>query len=261
MAAGDQVVTLGHREDGPSGAPAVVLAPSLGTTLELWDDLTERLSRRYRVVRFDHRGHGGSPTPPGPWTVSHLAADVVALADRLGLDRFAFLGLSLGGAVGQTLALEHPGRLGPLVLACTGPSFGDPETWHDRAARVRAEGMEFLAEPTRDRWFTPATIAARPDEVARVIAMLTATDPDGYAACCEALASYDVSRMVGAITAPTRVVAGSEDAVSPPAVAEALASAIPDADLVVIEGAAHIANVARPEEFDAAVLEHLDRWW
>ena len=252
-------VELQHYAQGPADAPAVLLAPSLGTTLAMWDGVADRLAARYRVVRFDTRGHGGSPAAEGPCSVSALADDVVALADALGIDRFAFVGLSLGGAIGQVLALEHPGRLTALVLCCTGPSFGDPQTWRDRAAQVRVEGMGFLAEPTRGRWFTPSFRETHPEQVDRLIDMLTSTSPEAYAACCDALASYDVTDRLAEIRVPTRVIAGAEDEVSPPTVGRLLAEKIPDADLVAIDDASHIASVAQPEAFDAAVLEHLDR--
>ncbi len=254
-----RTVELKHYEQGPLEGPVVFLAPSLGTTLAMWDDLAEKLAARYRVIRFDTRGHGASPAPAGPYSMGELAADVVALADSLDIDRFALVGLSLGGAVAQTLALEHPERLTALVLCSTGPSFGDPETWRERAAQVRAEGMGFLVEPTKDRWFTPGFRASHPDVVARLVEMIATASPVGYAACCEALAEYDVTARLGEVTAPTRVIAGDQDPVSPPDVARAMAAVIPDADLVVLEDASHIANVAQPDRFDAAVLEHLEK--
>lgn len=252
-------VALAHEEQGPPDAPAVLLAPSLGTTRAMWDHTAARLADRYRVVRLDTRGHGDSPVPEGPYTVSELADDLVALADRIGLDRFALVGLSLGGAIAQVLALEHPDRLSALVLCCTGPSFGDPSGWRDRAAQVRAEGMSFLAEPTKERWFTPAFRESHPDEVDRFIAMITATPPVGYAGCCDALEAYDVTDRLHEITAPTLVVAGGQDPVSPPEVARLMVDRIPDADLVVLEESSHIASASQPEQFDEALLEHLGR--
>jgi 3-oxoadipate enol-lactonase len=225
----------------------------------MWDALTEALVPTYRVVRYDTRGHGRSPTPAGPYAVADLADDVVALADELDLPGFGFVGLSLGGAIGQQLALTVPDRLRCAVLACTVPSFGDPATWAERAALVRSSGMSVLAEPTRGRWFTDEFRAQHPEVVEAFIAMITGTDPEGYASCCEALAGFDVWDRLGAVRVPTRVVAGAQDGVAPPAACEQMASAIPGADLVTIDGASHIASAAQPAAFHAAVLEHLGR--
>jgi 3-oxoadipate enol-lactonase len=252
-------IELHHLEEGPREAPAVLLAPSLGTTLRLWDRLAEALAGEFRVVRFDLRGHGDSPVPPGPYSVEDHADDVVALADRLGLERFALVGISLGGGIGQVLALNNPDRVGSLVLCCTGPKFADPHTWLERGALVRADGMQPLAGPTRNRWFTPRFQHEQPDEVDRVIGMLTSTSPQGYAACCDGLSAYDVTDRLRDIGVPTRVIAGSDDPTTGPDVAKDLAAAITGADVVVIDGVSHIANVAAPDELNAAVLDHLRR--
>ena len=252
-------VTPAHRVDGPTSAPAVFLSPSLGTTWEMWDELTEVLVPSYRVVRFDTRGHGRSPVPPGPYTVPDLASDVLTLADALGIGRFGFVGLSLGGAIGQTLAVWHPARVAAAVLCCTAPSFGDPAAWTERARTVRAYGMSVMAEPTKGRWFTDEFRAAHPEQVDRFIAMITGVDPEGYAACCEALAGFDCWSSLGGIDVPVRVVAGAEDPVCPPSTCSAMAGAIPGADLVVLEDASHIASAARPTAFHTAVVEHLER--
>jgi pimeloyl-ACP methyl ester carboxylesterase len=143
------------------------------------------------------------------------------------------------------------------VLCCTGPSFGDPQTWRERATRVRAEGMAWLVEPTKDRWFTPQLLRSQPEETDRLLEMIATTPPEGYAACCDALATYDVSDRLEAISAPTRVVAGAQDPVSPPSVARTMVEAIPDADLVVLDDASHIASSAQPAAFNRAVREHL----
>ncbi len=250
---------LNHYTQGPPDAPAVFLGGSLGTTLAMWDGLAEALAPGYHVVRFDTRGHGSSPTPPGPYTMSQLAADVAALADELEVDRFAYVGLSLGGGIGQTLAVEHPDRLTSLVLCCTAPLFGDPETWRERSARVTAEGMDWLVETTKERWFTPEFRERHPGVVGEILGMLASTSPVGYAACCDAIVSYDVTSRLGEIKAPTRVITAAQDPVTPPEVTRLLTDGIPGADQVVIDGAAHIANVAQPEQFNTAVAEHLDR--
>jgi len=250
-------VRLHHTASGETG-PAVLLGPSLGTTGELWRDLAADLSRDHRVVSLDLRGHGGSPVPPGPYTLEELAADVVATADALDLDRFAYFCLSIGGAIGQVLGLDHADRLSSLVLACTAPVFGDAATWTARAAQVRGDGLEPLVEATTERWFTHAYRSSEPDRVAWVMDMFRATPTEGYAGCCEALARYDVTDRLGQVSVPTRVVAGAEDPGTPPEVGRRIADAVPGADLVVLDGAAHIANVAVPDAFNAAVREHLE---
>jgi 3-oxoadipate enol-lactonase len=250
---------VAHRVDGPEDAPVVLLSASLGTTWEMWDELTDVLAGPYRVVRYDTRGHGRSPVPPGPYTMTELAGDVVGLADSLGIDTFGFVGLSLGGAIGQQLALDHGDRLGAVVLCCTLPAFGEPAGWRERAASVRASGMGVLAGPTRGRWFTPEFAAAHPDRVEELIGMLTGVDPEGYASCCEALADFSVADRLGSVDVPVRVVAAAEDPVAPPDACARMAGLIPGADLVVVPEASHIASAARPDDFAAAVTEHLGR--
>jgi 3-oxoadipate enol-lactonase len=252
-------VALAHRVDGPPDGPVVVLAPSLGTTWEMWDQEAEALAGTYRVVRFDTRGHGRSPVPPGPYTVDDMAADVLALADSLDLETFAFVGLSLGGAIGQLVALTAPDRLSAAVICCAVPRFGDPAGWVERAELVRSSGMSVLAEPTKGRWFTRAFRAGHPDQVDRFIDMITGVDAEGYASCCEALAGFDVRDRLGEITTPTRVVAGSDDPVATVPACGRMAAAIPGADLVVIDEASHIVSAERPEEFHRAVAEHLEK--
>ena len=252
-------VRLSHRVDGPASAPAVVLGPSLGTTLEMWDDLVDALVPSYRVVRYDTRGHGGSPAPAGPYTTTELAGDVLALADSLGLERFGFVGLSLGGAIAQTLAVTHPDRLTAVALCCTVPSFGGPQPWAERAAQVRAGGMQVLAEATPGRWFADGFRARRPDVVEAYLDMLTGIAPEGYAACCEALGGFDLTDELARIAVPVRVIAGAEDPVATASGCKAMAAAIPGADLVVLEDASHMASAERPDEFNRAVVEHLRR--
>jgi 3-oxoadipate enol-lactonase len=252
-------VALHHVDEGPRDAPVVLLGGALGTTTELFEHLASSLANRYRVVRFDHRGHGSSPAPPGPYSISELTGDVTALADRLGVGRFGYVGLSIGGAVGATLALEHPDRLSALVLACTASRFATPDVWRERAAQVRADGLEPLVPAATERWFTPAFRQAHPDVVEAVIRRFVANPPEGYAACCEANATYDVTGRLGEVAAPTRVVVAEQDAGAPPELGAAMAEEIPGADLVRVDDAAHLANLAQPDRFDAAVREHLDR--
>ncbi|WP_207946690.1 3-oxoadipate enol-lactonase [Actinomadura sp. 7K507] len=246
-----------HRLDGPVDAPVVVLGPSLGTSMDLWLPQLPALARAWRVLRYDLPGHGGAPPPGGPFTVEDLADGVVRLLDGLGIGRAAYAGVSLGGAVGIALALRAPERLGSLVLCCTSPRFGDPEPWHGRAGLVRREGTGPVAETAAGRWFTPEFTGAEP-----YAAMLRATHPAGYAGCCDALARFDATGRLGEITAPTLVIAGAQDAPTPPeGHADRLAAGIPDASLTVVEGAGHLANAERPEPVTDAITAHLHRTW
>jgi 3-oxoadipate enol-lactonase len=249
-------MTLHHRIEGADTAPALVLSNSLGTTLEMWDPQADALASRFHLVRYDARGHGGSPVPPGPHSIDDLGTDVVRLLDRLGVERAFFCGLSLGGMVGMWLAANAPARIVRLVLCCTAPYLGR-ETYDERAATVREHGMEPVADAVLARWFTPEFHAARPDVVARFRAMLTATPPEGYAACCEAIAALDLRPRLVSISAPTLVVSGEVDPVAPPSSGESLAEGIRDARHVVVANAAHLGNVEQPDAFRRAILDHL----
>jgi 3-oxoadipate enol-lactonase / 4-carboxymuconolactone decarboxylase len=251
-------VEVHHRLEGPPGAPVVVLACSLGTSLAVWDDQAAALAERFRVLRYDHRGHGASPTPPGPYSVADLAADALALLDRLQIERVAFCGLSLGGMVGMRLALGAPERIERLVLCCTAAHIPPPSMWTDRAAAVRAGGMEAVAGTVVERWLTPD---APPALRARLEALLLATPPEGYAASCEAIAGHDLRGALGAVRAPTLLIAGADDPATPPAQLETLRDEIPGARLEVLDRAAHLANVERPEAFMNAVARFLEGSW
>ncbi len=184
---------LHHVVDGPAGAPALVLSNSLGTTLELWEPQVAPLAERFRVVRYDRRGHGRSPVAAGATTIDDLGGDLVELLDELALERVSFCGLSLGGVVGMWLAVNAPERVERLALCCTAASFAPRQGWVDRAATVRADGIGAIAEAVLGRWFRPSFQDAHPDVVARFRAMLVSTPAEGYAACCEALADADLS--------------------------------------------------------------------
>ncbi|MEW9531023.1 3-oxoadipate enol-lactonase [Microbispora sp. NPDC049125] len=244
-----------HRFDGPPDAPVIVLGPSLGTTLGLWEPQLAALTRTWRVLRYDLPGHGGSPAVPGV-TVEGLAALVLDLLDRYGLARVAYAGVSLGGAIGATLAADAPGRIAALALVCGSARFGPPEGWHERAALVRREGMEPVAATAAGRWFTPGFPGAGP-----YLAMLRGTDPEGYAACCEALAAYDLRDRLGEVAAPTLVVAGEQDPATPPGHGRILAAGIPSAELLVVPGAAHLAGAERPGAVTEALVRHFEKHW
>ncbi|WP_315987259.1 alpha/beta fold hydrolase [Actinomadura sp. HBU206391] len=257
-------MTLNHRFDGPGDAPVLVLGPSLGTTMDLWAPQLPLFTRTWRVLRYDLPGHGGSAAPAasgpdgaGPGvTMEGLAAEVVALLDLHGLDRVAYCGLSIGGAVGTTLAVTAPERIGSLVLCCTSARFGPPESWHERASLVRREGTEPLVESTRGRWFTPDFADPEPQ-----LAMLRAVDREGYAACCEAIAGFDARDRLGEVTAPTLIIAGAGDPATPVEHAKLLLDGISGAALCVVSPAAHLANVESPEVVGEAIAEHLTATW
>ncbi len=222
----------------------VVFCGSLGATSAIWDGQAPVLNGR-RVVRVEHPGHGDAPGADVR-TVADLAARVLERVD----DRFSFVGLSLGGAVGMQLALTAPERLDKLVLACTSARFGEPAQWNERAALVRDEGLEAIVDAVLGRWF----VAGAPGGFRE---MFLSTDRESYARCCDALSRWDVRGDLGAIEAPTLVIAGEQDPSTPPEHGELIASRIPGARLEVISDAAHLANVERADEFNRLLEEHL----
>jgi 3-oxoadipate enol-lactonase len=224
----------------------VVLCGSLGSTSAMWEPQLPVLEGR-RVVAVEHPGHGGAPVV-SVRDVRDLANRVLEQVDGA----FSFVGLSLGGLVGMQLAVDAPDRVQRLVLACTSARFGDPQQWLDRAAVVRAEGLEAIVDAVLGRWFVEP-----PDDIASYRSMFLSVDPEGYARCCEALAASDARGSLAGIVAPTLVVAGAEDPTSPPEEMAKVAGAIPGARLEVIGGAAHLANVEGAETFNRLLEEHL----
>lgn len=223
----------------------LVLPSSLGTTTELWEENVGYWSERFRLFRYTQRGRV---------SVDELGRDLLALLDDSGVDRVSICGVSLGGATAMWAAATAPERVDRLVLACTSARFGEPEPWLERAATVRERGLDAIADSIVARWFTPAASA---EVVARFRRQLVATPHEEYARCCEALASWDFRGRLGEIRARTLVVAGADDAATPLEHQELLAERIPQARLVVLEGAAHLANVEQPAAFAGAVADHL----
>jgi 3-oxoadipate enol-lactonase len=244
-------------EDGPAGAPVLVLGPSLGTDVGLFDAQVDAFAGRHRVIRYDLRGHGGSEVVPGPCTIADLAADVLALLDDLGVGRFSYAGVSIGGAIGQQLALTVPDRVGELALIATAAQFADPPSWAVRAQQVREQGTELLVPSRTGTWFTAEFAAREPAEAERLLAMLRSTSAEGYAACCEAIGVFDVRDRLGEISAPTLAIAGAEDPATTGEMMRELAEGIPGAQFVVIPGAAHLPNATDPDAVNAALREHL----
>jgi 3-oxoadipate enol-lactonase len=250
-------VEVAFTVDGPSGAPTVVLSNSLGSTPAMWDPQFPALAERFRVVRYDHRGHGRSPVPDGPYDLDDLGADVLALLDRLELERVHWCGLSLGGMVGMWMAINTPERIDRLVLCCTSARLGPPEMWADRAATVRAHGVDAIADAGIERWLSPGFIAREPDTAVRIRAMLAGTPAEGYAACCGVIERMDLLDRLGEITAPTLVVAAAQDPATPPEHGERIAASIPGARIEVIEDAAHLAAVEQSDAITELIAGHL----
>ncbi|MER6349478.1 bifunctional 3-oxoadipate enol-lactonase/4-carboxymuconolactone decarboxylase PcaDC [Streptomyces sp. NPDC001595] len=243
---------LNHRAEGAPSAPPLLLGPSLGTSYALWDKVAPELSAAHRVIRWDLPGHGGSAPEllRAGATVGDLAELVLALADSLGVARFAYAGVSLGGAVGLHLALHHPERVSSLAVICSSAHFNGARPWQERAALVRREGLSGLAESANDRWFTSGF------SVPRLVRDHREADPEAYAACCDALAAFDVRDRLGKIGVPTLLIAGREDPATPPAHLREIADAVPGAALVEIPGASHLAPAQCPEAVLTALRAH-----
>ena len=250
-------VALHHVDDGPRDAPVLVLSGSLGSTLEMWRPQVAPLTERFRVIRVDHRGHGGSPVPPGPYVIADLAGDVLALLDRLGLERVAWCGLSMGGMVGMYLGSEAPERITSLTLCCTSSNFPDTTVWKDRIAAVASGGTAPIADGDRLALVHPRLGRRAPGRGRRGGVMVAGTPDDGYLACCQALEVWDHRDRLAAITAPTLVIAGAADPSTPVEPhARTIVEGIPGSRLEVLD-AAHLATIEAADEATALIAEHV----
>jgi 3-oxoadipate enol-lactonase len=250
-------VEVSHTVSGRVDRPVVVLSNSLGSTRAMWDRNVAALEQGFRVVRYDTRGHGRSPVPDGPYTLDDLVDDLVALLDTFGAERAHLVGLSLGGMTAMRLAVREPERVDRLVLLCTSARF-EPAPWLERAELVRAGGTGSIAATVADRWFTPKHLDRHPEIRTASEAMIAGTSAVGYAACCDMIAAMDLRSDIGAIKAPTLAIAGADDPATPPDHLRRIADAIPDARLLVVPDAAHLANAEQPDSVNAAVLDHLE---
>lgn len=247
-------VDVHHVAQGPPQAPLLVLSGSLGSTLEMWRPQIEALARDFRVVCYDTRGHGGSPVPPGPYSLADLGGDVLRLLDRLGAERAHFAGLSLGGMTGMWLAAHAPERIDRLALLCTAPKL-EPEGWRRRAETVREQGTGAVAAGVVQRWFTPGYAEREAGVAERMRAMVAGTPAEGYASCCAAIEHMDLRPDLPGIAAPTLVVAGAEDPATPPDHAERIAAAVPRSRLRLVDGA-HLASWESAEEVNGLLRAH-----
>ncbi len=249
---------LNYLLEGPEDAPVLVLSNSLGTAMEMWDAQAPALRERFRLLRYDTRGHGGSPAPPGPYEIGDLGRDVIHLLDRLGIERASFCGLSVGGMTGMWLAAEAPERVERLVLLCTSALLGPKSVWDGRIATATERGMAALVDGVIERWFTPAFRAEDPEVIGKMARTLRETDPGGYAGCCAAIRDMDLRDRLPSVEASTLVVSGAEDPATPPEHGGLIADAIPGARFEVVPDAAHIANVEQPEKVTQLILTHLE---
>ena len=243
--------------EGPAGRPVLVLSNSLGTDFSMWDPQISEFTKSFRVLRYDTRGHGKSFVTPGLYSAEQLANDVLALADRLELDRFHFCGLSMGGMTGMWLAANARERLNKVVICSASAKFGTPETWSTRIETVRKQGMMPVAAATIERWFSPAFRAQNPSKAADIRKMVESVNPEGYIACCAAVRDFDFREQLANIHTPTLVISGVHDPATTPADGRFLAEHIPGARYVELN-AAHLSNIEDADRFTQEVSGFLD---
>ncbi|MDA8025522.1 MAG: alpha/beta fold hydrolase [Actinomycetota bacterium] len=238
---------------GDIGSPAVVMIPSLGTRQEMWRDQIDLLKAYCLVITVDHLGHSffGSDIAAGDYTIEREASAVIEVLDELEIEKASVVGISLGGMVALQLAISHPQRIDKLVVVASAPKLGNSEDWQSRAQLVRSEGTKALVKALSERWFSPSTIATRPNVVAAATTMVESISDEGYARCAEMIGACDLSNELHRITAPTLIIGGSLDKVAPPESLFNLSGKIAGSHLVVIGGANHILNLDAPESFNA----------
>jgi 3-oxoadipate enol-lactonase len=249
-------VRLHYSLAGPASAPVLILSNSLGTNFSMWDAQAPAFEKKFRLLRYDMRGHGRSSAPPPPYAVADLARDILALADSLGIERFHFCGLSIGGMTGMSLALQAPPRLVKLVLCNTAPRIGTQEFWGARIQTVQSKGMREVAGTVTARWFTPAFQQASPEKVLAAIHILESLDPQGYIGGCTAVRDFDARETVSAIRTQTLVISGAHDPAATPADGRLLAEHIPGARYIELN-TSHLSNIEDPARFNEAVFSFL----
>jgi 3-oxoadipate enol-lactonase len=255
-------IAINYELSGVADGPAVVLHHPLATNLTCWDELTAALEERFRVLRLDARGHGKSDAPAGAYTFETLAKDVVDLMTACGIEKASFLGLSMGGMVGQYLGLLHPERFDSLILVSTSSRIPDEAQpiWDQRIAAAKSGGMASQVDAAMQRWVSPRALKEDTALVERLRKMILATPVDGYLGWCEAIRGLNVTSRLGAIRLPTRVIVGEIDPATPVAASQAIHEAIPGSDLVIVPGVSHMLHNEEPELFHSHVLPFLDAY-
>jgi 3-oxoadipate enol-lactonase len=252
-------IKMNYELSGREGSPVVMLSHSLGSSLFMWDPQLQVLKTHYQVLRYDTRGHGGSDAPSGAYTLDMLGEDALGLIDALGIEKVHFVGLSMGGMIGQYLALNHADRLENLVLSDTAallPEEAQP-IWQERIDLAREKGIDALVDETLGRWFTPSFLSQNPPEVERIRQQFLSTPVDGYIGCSEAIRGLNYLGRLSDIKIPTLIMVGEEDPGTPVAAAEAMHQRMRGSRLVVLPSASHLSNVEQAEAFSDALISFL----
>jgi 3-oxoadipate enol-lactonase len=252
-------ISIHYTLQGDEFAPVITLSHSLATNLSMWEPQMEALLPSYRVLRYDTRGHGKTEASRGPYSLEMLAEDALELLRALGIEKTIFMGISMGGMIGQMLALIAPEKLSGLILCDTASRIPEEarSVWSDRIEAVQKKGMECQVKPTIERWFTPHFRHKRPEVVQRVESMIRATNVDGYIGCAHAIRALDLTEKIGGIRVPTLIVVGEEDPGTPVFASEEIQQRIKGSELVVLESAAHLSNIEQREAFNEALLKFL----
>jgi 3-oxoadipate enol-lactonase len=254
-------INVNYTLEGPASGPVITLSNSLASNLSMWEPQTPALASRCRILCYDTRGHGGTDAPAGPYSLEELTEDVRALLQALGITRTHFIGLSMGGMIGQIMALKYPHMLQSVVLCDTMsrvPTEAKP-TWEERIHTADTRGMESLVEPTIARWFTAPFREQRPDVIDKVRTMIRTTPPRGYSGCCHAIAALNLTDQLPAITLPTLIIVGEDDPGTPVAASRVIHEQIKGSELVILKSAAHLSNMEQPEAFNQALTAFLQR--
>jgi len=252
-------IQMNYELSGRKDAPVVVLSHSLGSSLKMWDPQMEALEPHFKVVRYDTRGHGGTEAPAGAYTLEQLGEDAISLFNALGIDTVHWVGISMGGMIGQGLALNHTNRLQSLTLcdtAATIPKEAQP-IWQERIDTAHDKGMQALVEPTLERWFTPSFLRQNPQILALIRKQFLSTPVKGYIGCIEAIRKLNYLDRLSEIKMPTLIIVGEDDPGTPVAASEAIHERIINSKLVVLPSARHFSNVEQPEAFNAALMKFL----
>ena len=250
-------IDINYKLEGPQDARTVTLSNSLLTNYTMWDAQMPVLTKKYRVLRYDSRGHGGSQVTPGPYSFELLTEDAHALHQALGIEKTHFVGLSMGGMTGQLLAAKYPELLHSVTLCDTTSRMPHPEIWDDRIAAMQSGGVEAVVEGTLERWFTPAMKTRGPGEIARITTMIRATAVEGFCASCLAIKALDQTGILSGITTPTLIIVGADDPATTPEMSRIIHAEIKGSELAILPEAAHLANIEQPDAFNDTLMGFL----